>query len=157
MLKPDELPVLPPEVSALFFGGISLACEPCGETYASLARRGADREIMLDPNIRVHFISDASRYRARLDEMISLADIVKVSDEDLHWIRPGGKSLAEKMEMLLAAGPSVVVMTSGKAGATAMARDCIRVSVPAEEVQVFDTVGVGDTFNAGFLARISKW
>lgn len=156
MLKPGELPALPSNVNCLFFGGISLACEPCGDTYAHLARQAGNRVVMLDPNIRKDFISDIHRYRARLDEMISLADIVKVSDEDLHWIYPGTAAQAQKMQMLRDAGPKIVVMTIGKAGATAIARNGIHVSVPAQDVQVADTVGAGDTFNAGFLARISQ-
>ncbi|MDX0018758.1 carbohydrate kinase [Sinorhizobium meliloti] len=157
MLGPEDLPALSPQVSGLFFGGISLACEPCGETYTHLARQAAaSRVVMLDPNIRTRFIGDIDRYRPRLDEMIGLADIVKISDEDLHWIYPGNQPLAEKMERILAAGPTIVILTRGGEGAAVTTCQGIHVSAPAERVQVADTIGAGDTFNAGFLARISE-
>ena len=82
---PDDLPGLSPDVSALYFGGISLACEPGANAYAALlAQEGAGRAVMIDPNIRPKFIEDADQYRNRLNRMIALSDIVKVSDEDLN-------------------------------------------------------------------------
>ena len=57
MLNASDMPVLSDEVTALFFGGISLACEPGADAYAALLEReGAQRAVMLDPNIRPGFI-----------------------------------------------------------------------------------------------------
>ncbi len=103
----------------MFFGGISLPVEPCGATYEALAlREAAGRLIMIDPNIRPGFIRDEARYRARLERMIAVADIVKVSDEDLEWIAGQGDP-AELAGKLLAAGPKVICVTRGKDGVTA--------------------------------------
>ncbi len=157
MLAPADLPVLPISVTALYFGGISLACEPGAETYAALAEREAsNRVIMLDPNIRPSFITDPAAYRGRLDRMISRADIVKVSDEDLNWIYPGQASLEDKVEQLRAAGPSIVILTRGADGASGYFGKSGRVDVPVRKVDVVDTVGAGDTFNAGVLAKLSE-
>jgi len=157
MLAPADLPVLPDTVSALYFGGISLACEPGADTYAALLEREAtSRVVMLDPNIRPSFISNPEAYRARLGRMIAQADIVKVSDEDLAWIFPGAGSLEDKAAQLRAAGPSVVVLTRGSEGATGFFGEGRSVDVPVRKVDVVDTVGAGDTFNAGFLARLSQ-
>ncbi len=89
MLAASDLPdKLSKPVGAMFFGGISLAVEPCADGYLSLLKsNAADCLIMVDPNIRANFISSERRYRRRLAEIIGLADIVKVSDEDLYWIR----------------------------------------------------------------------
>lgn len=157
MLAPADLPLLPAAVSALYFGGISLACEPGAETYAALAKREASsRVIMLDPNIRPSFITNPAAYRDRLDRMITRADIVKVSDEDLTWIYPGQASLEDKIEQLCAAGPSVVILTRGADGASGFFGDGGRIDVPVRKVDVVDTVGAGDTFNAGVLAKLSE-
>ncbi len=157
MLSPKDLPQQSTSIKGLFFGGISLVLEPCGETYLELARKEAfGRVICLDPNIRTGFIQDSGRYRRRLEAMIGLADIVKVSDEDLHWIHPGSTSLPQKMEQLLEAGPSVVILTQGRAGATVLTKNGTHLTVPSEEVLVADTVGAGDTFNAGFLAHLHQ-
>ncbi|NNK77358.1 MAG: carbohydrate kinase, partial [Litoreibacter sp.] len=144
-------------VSALYFGGISLACEPGAEAYAALlANEGSGRAVMLDPNIRTGFIEDAERYRVRLDRMIAVADIVKISDEDLDWIAPGAHSLEAKARTLLETGPALVILTQGSEGATGFLRGGAEVHAPAEKVEVVDTVGAGDTFNAGVLAKLSE-
>lgn len=156
-LTADQLPALPADVTALLFGGISLCSEPAADAYAALAaREAAGRVIALDPNIRPGFISDIARYRARLNGMIAVADIVKVSDEDLNWIYPGADSLADKVCEIHRAGPRMVILTRGGEGATAYMPGGGEVSVPARRVEIVDTVGAGDCFNAGVLARFSE-
>ncbi|WP_170367402.1 carbohydrate kinase family protein [Ruegeria arenilitoris] len=157
MLRPEDMPDQLTATSALYFGGISLACEPCADAYAALLdRHGAERAVMIDPNIRPGFIQDQTRYRTRLNRMIAQADIVKVSDEDLDWIVPGPETLEEKVPLLLQAGPAVVIVTRGSQGATGYLADGRTVSVPVTPVQVVDTVGAGDTFNAGVLAQLHR-
>jgi fructokinase len=157
MLRADEIPPLPASVRALFFGGISLVGDPCGAAFEALqAREGADRVVMLDPNIRPSFIVDEAAYRARLDRMIARADIVKLSEEDLAWLDPADRPLADRMRAILRRGPKIVIVTCGGAGARASTRSGLEISVPARAVAVVDTVGAGDTFNAGFLARLHE-
>lgn len=157
MLQPEDMPDQLSGVSALYFGGISLACEPCADAYASvLDRHGADRAVMLDPNIRPGFIKDQTRYRTRLNRMIAQSDIVKISIEDLDWIIPGPETHTEKVPLLLQAGPSIVIVTQGGDGATGYLAGGAEVSVPVRQVEVVDTVGAGDTFNAGVLAQLDR-
>lgn len=157
MITPADLPALPDRITALYFGGISLAVEPGAEAYAALAARdGAARAVMIDPNIRPGFIRDAGAYRARLARMLALADIVKVSDEDLAWLIPGAGVDAEGLAALAAQGPKIVVLTRGAEGAIARLPSGQIVTAPAERARVVDTVGAGDTFNAGLLARLSE-
>ncbi|MGH1355927.1 MAG: carbohydrate kinase family protein [Thalassovita sp.] len=157
MVFEADLPRLSPEVSTLFFGGISLACEPAAETYAALLQHAADgRVVMIDPNIRPRFIKDIDRFRARLDRMFAAADIVKLSDEDLNWLIPAPLSQREKVATLLDKGISVLVLTQGANGATGYLANGDEVHVAAEPVQIVDTVGAGDTFNAGLLAKLSQ-
>lgn len=156
MLRPEDLPAVPADAGALFFGGISLACEPGADTYAGLAAADhGDRAIMVDPNVRPGFVRDADRYRARLAAMIAGADIVKVSDEDLDWLLPGPDPLPAKVAALRARGPSVVILTRGAEGALAWLPDGTELSVPGRPARVVDTVGAGDTFNAGVLALLA--
>ncbi len=154
MLTGADLP--PPGVAdALFFGGISLVAEPCGAVYESLqAREAPERVTMIDPNIRPSFVTDAATYRARIDRMIARADIVKVSDEDLHWIMGAG-NIPDLARAMLARGPKLVCVTEGARGATGFAAGA-EVFVPATRVTVADTVGAGDTFNAGVLAALDR-
>lgn len=155
MLAESDIPALDARVEALFFSCISLAVEPCAATYEALMmREGGTRVTMLDPNIRAGFIQDEAAYRARLDRMTAAADLVKVSDEDLIWLRGAG-DLADKAREMLAMGPAVVCVTEGARGVTAYTADG-EIFVPAPKVDVVDTVGAGDTFNGGFLTGLKE-
>jgi fructokinase len=155
MLDPAALPALPDSVHALFFGGISLISEPCGTAYEALmAREAATRVTMIDPNIRTGFVTDEAAYRARLERMLAMADIVKVSDEDLTWLLGPGH-VSDRAGELLALGPRLVFITEGGEGARAYTAEH-EVRLHAEPVTVVDTVGAGDTFNAGVLAELQK-
>lgn len=155
LLSVDDLPRLTPDVRALFFGGISLVSEPAADTYAALMEREANSRVtMLDPNIRPGFITDPHRYRDRIGRMIAMADIIKISDEDLHWLDgPGDTTTLAKG--LLARGPRLVLLTEGAKGARALTATQDR-HVTGQRVTVADTVGAGDTFNAGVLAALDR-
>lgn len=153
MLTAADLPDITAE--ALFFGGISLVGEPCGTAYEALMMREAAKTVtMIDPNIRPGFITDAAAYRARIERMTAAADIVKLSDEDLHWLMGDG-DIATLARGLIERGTRLVCITEGAKGATAYTATQT-VFVPATPVTVADTVGAGDTFNAGLLASLHR-
>ncbi len=154
MITEAHLPALGDEVEALHFGAISLIPDPCGATYESLMRREhGSRVISLDPNIRPGFITDAAKHRARIDRMIAMSDIVKMSDEDLEWF--GMPDMQTAARTWLGQGPSLVVFTRGAKGAIGFSREHT-VEVDGVAVTVADTVGAGDTFNAGILASLKR-
>jgi fructokinase len=156
MLDPQDLPAIPNAATAMYFGGISLINEPAADFYAALAARESGRRVIVaDPNIRANFVTDEQKYRARLEALIAHVDILKVSDEDLDWIIPGAQSSLDKASEMRARGPDVVVLTRGSEGASAVFGDDQMIDVPAPKVKVADTVGAGDTFNAGFLAQLA--
>ena len=148
MLTPADLPALGPQVDALFFGGISLVSNPAADAYAALCTVDHHLPVIIDPNIRPNFITDEAAYRNRLNRMLSHADIVKISDEDMAW-------LGVTPETLLAGQTALVLITKGADGIEAVTRDGT-LHVPAERATVVDTVGAGDTFNAGLLAGLAR-
>ncbi|MCB1422913.1 MAG: carbohydrate kinase [Nitratireductor sp.] len=155
MISADDLPDMPESVSAMHFGAISLIPEPCGSAYEALAlREAAKRVISLDPNIRRSFIEDENAHRARLARLIAVADIVKVSDEDLDWLAHGAAP-EDTVAGWLSAGTSLVAITRGSDGAHVHTNNG-RIDVPARKVEVADTVGAGDSFNGGLLHGLSK-
>ncbi|MGB7319263.1 MAG: carbohydrate kinase [Planktotalea sp.] len=152
-----DIPTIPTGTKALFFGGISLAYGPCATTYEQmLVDVSSDLVTMLDPNIRPSFIRDETAFRARLTRMIGASDILKLSDEDLEWLEGEG-SIADLAKGLLSKGVKLVLITQGGDGATAYHAD-YAVHVPTIPVDLSnsDTIGAGDTFNAGILASLHE-
>ena len=155
MLSEDDLPALEGDVDAMLFGAISLIPEPSGSTYEALMLREASRRVtMLDPNIRPAFIPDREKHLARIQRMIAMADILKLSDEDLSWFGASGAP-EDAIARWLDIGPKLVVMTRGSKGAIGYTKNR-KVAVAPTPVKVVDTVGAGDTFNAGILASLHE-
>jgi fructokinase len=97
---------------------------------------------------------DESDYRARIDRALRACSLLKTSDEDLAWIYPD-LSTDEAVRRVLDLGVGLVVVTSGAEGSTAYtARE--QVPVPAEMVDVSDTIGAGDSFLAALLVWLDE-
>ncbi|WCR11560.1 carbohydrate kinase [Paracoccus stylophorae] len=155
MLSPDDLPDLPARIEALFIGGISLVPDPCGAAIEALtARHHENLPVMIDPNIRPVFIPDAVAFRARLNRLLPMTDIVKLSADDLDWLYPGVDP-DEGARRLRDLGPRIVLHTGGAAGARAYWSGGT-VAAPAIRTTVADTIGAGDTFNAGVLTSLRR-
>jgi fructokinase len=154
MLTEADLPAFPSDVTAFHFGSFSLAAEPCGSAFEALVQREhVSRVISLDPNIRPSLIKNRDAHLARLARLAGMADIVKLSDDDLAWIAPDG-SFDGLAEDWLGRGAKLVVMTQGSEGAVARTHR-VSVSLPAVKVTVADTIGAGDTFSAGMMTRLT--
>lgn len=157
MLSTDDLPDVPEHVTALYFGGISLCSLPAADSYKTLCdRAGAGRVVMIDPNIRPSFITDEAAYRTRLTAMLANSDIVKISDEDLAWVIESDADLDAEAAGLCKGRTKLVILTRGADGARGFLADGRSVSVPSQRVSVVDTVGAGDSFNAGVLTSLSE-
>ncbi len=155
-LMPEDIPeALPPEVRCLEFGSISLLLDPQAKTIESLIRRESGRRaISFDPNVRPMLIRDRLPYVAKMENLVGLCTIVKVSSADLEWLYPG-KPARKSAEDWLRHGAGLVVMTRGKDGAHLITPD-YEVEVPEYWVEVKDTIGAGDTFHAAFLVRLHQ-
>lgn len=155
MLTKKDLPKLDKTVAALHFGSISLIPEPGGTTLEALMGREAkSRVISLDPNIRPSQIKNRKSHLARLNRMIAMADIMKISDEDVKWMT-GKQDFAAAAKKWLKSGAKIVVITRGGEGVEAYTKSG-NISLPAVKVKVADTVGAGDTFTAGLLAALTN-
>ncbi|WP_371151610.1 carbohydrate kinase family protein [Buchananella felis] len=124
-----------------------------------LADHRATSTITYDPNARPQLMGDAASARLTVERLVALADLVKVSDEDLAWLLGVPMDTAEQVESAarqwLELGPAIVVVTRGKHGALAVAASGACVQVPANPaVKVLDTVGAGDSFMGGLNSAL---
>ena len=157
MIAVKDMPHQLKSITAFLFGGISLHCDPGAEAYVRFAETHAnDSVVMVDPNIRPSFISNEILFRGQMERMLKLADIVKVSNEDLNWFFPGSETVETKIAKLRKLGPAIVVLTSGSSGVQAWKPEEDPIFVDSLKVDVVDTVGAGDSFNAGFLTSLAE-
>lgn len=106
--------------------------------------------VTYDPNLRPDLLGDPQQARPMIEQFVERSDVVKISRSDLEWLFPGGD--AERIaQRWLAAGPEMVVVTAGAAGANTFTRQGLRVHTPAKRVPVVDTVGAGDAFMSGLI------
>ena len=153
-LDADDLPDLDDTIKGLHFGSYSIAVEPVATTFAALARRESHRFITLDPNVRPSVIADRIIWRNRIAAILPFVDLVKVSSEDIEVLFPGSSSEVIAHNWL-DSGPSIVVVTNGAKSVRAYRCDAAIEVVPPD-VEVIDTVGAGDAFQATLLACLMR-
>ncbi len=150
-----DLPKLAPEVTALHFGSYTLVCPPTADTYFALAQREAGQRLLsIDPNVRLNVEPDVALWRRRLVAWVKIADVVKVSAEDLELLYPGC-DVDQTARLWLSEGPALVVVTKGGEGAVAFTRR-EEVAMVAPAVNMIDTVGAGDAFQAALLDQLLR-
>ena len=140
--------VAPPLV--VHTGSIATVLEPgCRATAALLDAYHLSATVSFDPNVRPALIEDDEQGRTRIDRLVERCDVVKASDEDLHWIDPN-RTPEQVAQTWLGLGPSIIAVTMGERGAFALcAQGTARVA--AQPVKVVDTVGAGDAFMTGLI------
>ena len=131
-------------------GSIAAFLAPGADDVEDTLRRLAPMcTVTFDPNIRPSLLQSRDATVDRLEALLPLCDVVKVSDEDLLWLEPHSDP-ADTARSWLEAGPAAVVMTMGARGARTYTR---RGSVASRALasHVVDTVGAGDAFMSGLI------
>jgi fructokinase len=138
-------------VEAIHVGSTTLVHDRgAAETRAMIADAATFATISFDPNCRPNLVKDKDAYRARMEAFAGHADVIKMSDVDFDYLYGGG-SHAAKADALLQGGRSLFVVTRGTRGAQAWHRRAGAVEVQAPAVDVVDTIGAGDSFQAALL------
>jgi fructokinase len=147
--RAEELARLPADAMCLHTGSLALALQPGGPLIEDLlVARRRHATVCIDPNVRLSIV-DPAVYPAAMARWCQLADIIRLSEEDLPAVTPG-LGFEEASRHWHEAGVRLVVLTRGGDGATA-SLDGTQVTVPAVAVDPIDTVGAGDAFTAGLL------
>ncbi len=105
----------------------------------------ADSVVVFDPNVRPSIEGDVSRYRAQVENWISVSDVVKLSEDDLSWLY--SEPEASVVERWLKSGVSLIVVTLGAAGLRAYGNG-FELAISGAAITLVDTVGAGDTIGA---------
>ena len=151
-LAADAAPAPSPLV--VHTGSIAAVLAPGAESVRNIVaglRDGAT--VTYDPNARPTLMGEPADARVAIEQMVALADVVKVSDEDLTWLAGLGEAadVDAVARAWLALGPAFVVVTRGGDGATAFLPGGRSLHVAAPATEVADTVGAGDSFMGGLI------
>jgi fructokinase len=139
------------EIDVIHVGSTTLVDgRAAAQTMGMIEDGRGSTTISFDPNCRPDLISDKAEYLHRMDQFAARADIVRLSDSDFTFLY-GGSDYAGKAAALLAAGTGLFVITRGAQGAQAWHGRAGVIEVPAPAIDVVDTIGAGDSFQAGLL------
>lgn len=155
MLRRQDVPqALLRDCRIFHFGGVSLTDEPCRRAtlWSAQQARQAGALVSYDPNYRPLLWQDTSSAAAQLRSALRLADLVKVSEEELVLLS-GTSDLEVGAARLRGLGPAVVVVTQGAGGAFVQTA-ATSVHRPAYPVAAVDTTGAGDAFWGALLFRV---
>ena len=156
LLDVAHLPELGDDIRGLHIGSFSLVVQPIGDTLLKLVQReSGKRLISLDPNVRLNPQPDIQLWRDRVAQLVQHADLIKVSDEDLHLLYPD-ESPESVLQGWLQHRCQLVFLTRGGEGATVFSQQHGSWSAPAVKVVMADTVGAGDTFQAALIAWLTE-
>jgi fructokinase len=146
------LAALPERVDTVFVGTLGLVLEPMASALEAVVDRlsGTDTMVAVDPNCRPDVIGDPAAYRRRLKWILARTQLLKVSEEDVHFLDPD-RDPVKATRALLVDGPTVGILTRGGDGAVVVTPDR-DVVVTSPKVAVVDTIGAGDAFAGGFLS-----
>ncbi|MBR0927980.1 carbohydrate kinase [Bradyrhizobium diazoefficiens] len=143
-------------VEAVHVGSTTLVNDRgAAETEALIADARTSSTISFDPNCRPNLVKDKPAYLARMAEFAGHADLIKMSDVDFAYLH-GDEPYPQRARMLLGQGTSLVVITRGNHGAIAWHAGAGQIEVAAPNVEVADTIGAGDSFQAALLFALHK-
>ncbi|MFC0558204.1 aminoimidazole riboside kinase [Halalkalibacter alkalisediminis] len=140
----------------LHFGSISMISEPSKTATLEAVKLAKKNNLIVsyDPNLRLGLWPSEEQARETILSMMSEADVVKISDEELAFLT--GETLLEKgIKKLNSYKIPVLLVTYGGAGSYIHLNNQT-VHVPAMKVQTVDTTGAGDAFVSGILYHLNK-
>ena len=135
---------------------ISLANEPSRSAtlHALVAIKTAGGFTCFDPNLRDEVWRDPSEIKHVVMQAITLADVVKFSEEELLFLT-NSTNLEQGLAAIESYNIPLVVLTLGPQGALVVFKGKQH-TIAGISVKVIDTTGAGDAFVCGLLAQLSQ-
>ncbi len=156
-LSAEDIPLsLLADTRFFHFGSVSLTCEPAYSATLYAAKKAKKNGAILsyDPNYRASLWPDKQTAIARMQEPLTLVDVLKVSDEELPLLT-GTTDLEAGSAILAAKGIRLVLVTLGAKGSFYWYQGHTG-QVPGVPCKIGDTNGAGDTFFGALLSRLAK-
>ena len=146
---------MPADARVLHVGSYTMVVGDTASTQRALIDQVHGKMVVsYDPNLRLNVEPDLAVWRDTLEWMLPRTDVLKLSDEDLGLLYPGIDPATFAADCL-GKGAGLVALTRGGKGAFAWHASGT-VDVPPVKVDVIDTVGAGDTFQAALLTRLDE-
>lgn len=140
---------------AIHLGSYSIVSQPTADAFLALVKKYSGKSIIsLDPNIRAIVEPDMQIWQDRVEELVKLADIVKVSDEDLELMYPE-LTPQDVIQKWFATGLKLIVLTKGSDGSSLLSSKA-KVDIDTPKIKTIDTVGAGDTYQAALLDSVGN-
>jgi fructokinase len=140
------------DVSVIHVGTLGLVLEPLASASAAVvAAAREDQIVMVDPNCRPSVMTSSTVFDRTLASVLTRADVVKVSGDDLAFMFPGERPATAAEQIHMRTGATVLFTDAADSVRVMCAGGTDVLAVPA--VPVVDTVGAGDSFSGGFLVH----
>ncbi|MEC5342594.1 aminoimidazole riboside kinase [Brenneria populi] len=156
-IQPSDLPEFK-KGEWLHLCSIALSQEPSRGTAFEAMRRikAVNGWVSFDPNIREDLWSSEQSLKTCLDQALALADVVKLSREELAFLSATA-DVEQGIEELMQRYPiKLLLVTMGSEGVWLHDRRQ-RQHFPAPYVTPVDTTGAGDAFVAGLLQALAEY
>jgi fructokinase len=148
---------LPEDLDLFHTGSLALVPEMLDvliPVMTALKSKGV--KISIDVNVRKGVEIDHAKYVSAIAQLITYADIVKVSDEDLLLQDLVGDPEELASNMLKDMTNGMVVLTLGENGAHIITENINIKQAVYKAIPMGDTVGAGDTFFSSMLAQLLR-
>ena len=139
----------------LHFGSISLIGGPAraATLHAIDVAHAHGVRVSFDPNLRLSLWPDAEAARAGMRLGLSKANLVKISEDEVHFLQGDGCDIVEGARALWHPGLELMAVTRGTRGSLWLDPETDG-EEPGFKVASIDTTGAGDAFMAGLLVGL---
>ncbi|MGC5773701.1 PfkB family carbohydrate kinase [Paenibacillus pabuli] len=139
------------------FGSVSMTHEPSANATLTTCTYAKENGALIsfDPNLRPALWKDLEEAKTKIKEGLALADIVKISEEELEFItgltdlEEGTRQIQSQFKV------KVILVTKAEKGCFVRFGSGSKwADVPGFKVDTVDTTGAGDAFLGGFLYQL---
>ena len=149
------------QVKGIHIGSYPLVISPASNVIFSFLEKFSTPDVLvsLDPNVRIQIEPNTEIWHTQLTKFLPFVNILKISDEDIRLLYGSEVNPEEVVENWLKRYPKIklAALTYGDKGTVLWASNVKTDLIPIRKVDVIDTVGAGDTFQASILNDISRF